>query len=316
MNSSTIQSPSVARPASGIPVPGGVSAESTGIARWLSDLMVVTKARANVAVVATAFVAFALHADVLSNWLLLLHTLVGTGLLAAGAAMANQAIEEQFDQIMPRTRHRPIAAGRLRRRTAMGLSGGLFATGCVWLGAGVNGRAMFFGLLAFLIYVFVYTPLKRRTPACTFVGAVSGALPLLIGWAATGAEFGLWASVAFAVLYLWQMPHFLAIVWWRRTEYLRAGYRVLHHDDAQGFRTAGWAFVFAVAVFAVSLVPTLANRVTHSYWLGAVAIGLMFSASSLQFLRRRTEAAARSLFLASLYYLPLLYLLMLLYRKS
>ena len=230
--------------------------------------------------------------------------------------MANQAIEHRFDRIMPRTRNRPIAAGRLRRRTAIGLSAVLCGAGSLWLGAGVNIRALLFGALAFLIYVFAYTPLKRRTPACILVGAVSGALPLLIGWAATGAEFGLWASVGFAVLFLWQMPHFLAIAWWRRTEYLGAGYRVLSNDDHQGYRSAGWSLAFVMAVFTVSLVPALANRVTEWYGLGAVVAGIMFGIPSIRFLLRRNEAAARSLFFASLYYLPAVYALMLLCRKS
>lgn len=288
----------------------------TTLARSLSDLLVLTKARANVAVVATAFVGFALHTGILPNWLVLLHVLGGTALLAGGAAIANQAIEQPFDRMMTRTRHRPIAAGRLQRRTAAWLSGGFALAGFLWLGAGVNLLAAAFGALAFLIYVFAYTPSKRRTPFCTLVGAVSGALPLLIGWAAAGAEFGLWAAVAFAILYLWQMPHFLAIVWWRKAEYLGAGYRVLRHDDHHGLWTAGWAFVFAVAVFVVSLVPAFANRVTPWYWPGAIVVGMMFSISSFRFLCRRTEAAARSLFLASLYYLPVLYTLLLLCRKS
>ena len=283
-------------------------------AGWFPDLLLLTKARANVAVVATTFVGFALHAVLLSNWPLLLHTLAGTGLLAGSAAVANQAMEHQFDRNMARTRHRPVAAGRLSRRTAVWLSAALSAAGCLWLGAGVNVRALLFSALAFLIYVFGYTPLKRRTPACIPVGAVSGALPLLIGWAATGEKFGLWTSVAFAILFLWQMPHFLAIAWWRRTEYLGAGYRVVSHKDHRGGRTAGWALVFVAAVFAVSMVPMFANRVTHWYWPGAVTIGIMFSVSSIRFLVRRNEAAARSLFLASLYYLPAVYVLMLLCR--
>lgn len=288
--------------------------EPTCVAGWLSDLLMVTKARANVAVVATAFVGFALHADIPSNWLLLLHTLAGTALLAGSASVANQAIEHQFDRSMARTRNRPIAAGRLSRRTAVWLCSVLGGAGCLCLGAGVNARALLFGGLAFLIYVFAYTPLKRRTPVCTLVGAVSGALPLLIGWAATGAKSGLWSAVPFAVLFLWQMPHFLAITWWRRTDYLGAGYRVLCQDDHQGYRTAGWALGFTLAVFAVSLAPALANQVTPWYWPGGMACGVMFSISSIRFLMRRSEAAARALFLASLYYLPVVYALMLLCR--
>lgn len=230
--------------------------------------------------------------------------------------MANQAIEQQFDRMMARTRHRPIADGRLRRRTAAWFSGAFAIAGFLWLGAGVNLLAALFGALAFLIYVFAYTPLKRRSPACTLIGALSGALPLLIGWAATGAEFGLWTAVAFAILYLWQMPHFLAIAWWRKVEYLGAGYRVLRHDDYHGFRTAGWALVFAVAVFVVSFVPVFADRVSQWYWPGAMVAGIVFSIYSLRFLFIRTEAVARSLFLASLYYLPVLYSLLLLCQKN
>lgn len=273
-----------------------------------------TKARANVAVVATTFVGFALHAEIQSNGLLLLHTLAGTGLLATAAAVANQAMEREFDRNMARTRNRPIAAGRLRRRTGVWLSGALGGAGGLWLGAGVNLRALLFGGLAFLIYVFLYTPLKRRTPACTLVGAISGALPLLVGWAATGVEFGLWSAVAFAVLFLWQIPHFLAIAWRRRADYLGAGYRVLCHDDPHGSQTAGWALVFTFAVFAVSLVPALANRVTDWYWPGGLVSGIVFSVYSIRFVMRRNEVAARSLFLASLYYLPAVYALMLFCR--
>lgn len=314
MNPSTTESTSSGQAASPLCVPEWAVTESTGIAGWLSDLMVLTKARANVAVVATTFVGFALHADVLPNWLLLFHTLAGTALIAGSAAVANQAKEQEFDRKMVRTRNRPIAAGRLNPRTGMWLSGLLCGTGCLWLAAGVNVRAMVFAALAFLVYVSFYTPMKRLTPVCTLVGAVSGALPLLIGWAATGAEFGLWASVAFGVLFLWQMPHFLAIAWWRREDYLSAGYRVLSPHDHRGHRTAGWALASTLAVVAVSLVPAFANQVTTWYWPGALAVGVLFSILSIRFLVRRDGTAARSLFLASLYYLPAVYALMLLCR--
>ena len=308
------ESPSSELAACAIQSRGRGRAESPGVAQRLTDCLLLTKARANVAVVATTFVGFALHADLPSNWRLLLHTLAGTGLLATSAAVANQAMEQEFDRHMARTCNRPIAAGRLHRRTAVWLSGALCGAGGLWLGAGVNLRALVFAGLAFLIYVFLYTPLKRRTPACTLVGAISGALPLLVGWAATGAEFGLWAAVAFAVLFLWQIPHFLAIAWRHRVDYLGAGYRVLCHGDHQGRRTAVWALVFTVAVFAISLVPALADRVTDWYWPGGLASGILFSIAAFRFLVSRTEVAARSLFLASLYYLPAVYLLMLLCR--
>lgn len=294
--------------------PGRGPAESHNVPHPLSDGLMLTKARANMAVVATALVGFALHADWQSNALLLLHTLIGTGLLATSAAVANQAVEQAFDRRMTRTCNRPIAAGRLRGSTAFWISGALSGAGAVWLGVGVNLRALLLASLAFLIYVFLYTPMKRHSPACTLVGAVSGALPLLVGWAATEARFNLWTAVAFAVLFLWQIPHFLAIAWRYRADYARAGYRVLWKDDPHGSLTAGWALMFTLATVAVSVIPALADRVTVWYWPGALASGTIFIVYSVRFGLRMNEVAARALFLASLFYLPCVYALMLLCR--
>jgi protoheme IX farnesyltransferase len=281
------------------------------VGQWCADLALLTKARANVAVVTTTVVGFALHSDIGSNVMLVLHTVVGTALLAGSASIANQAIEHEFDRNMPRTRDRPIAGGRLSRRAGFGLSGSLCAAGCLCLFAGVNLGATIHGVLALLIYAGIYTPMKRLSPACMLAGAVSGALPLLIGWAATGARFGMWASVAFAALYLWQIPHFLAVAWWRRTEYLGAGYRVLPGQDADGSRTAGLALVFTLGVLVVSLVPALTHQVTGWYLPGALALGTLFSFFAVRFRMVRSETTARALFLASLSYLPALFTLML-----
>jgi protoheme IX farnesyltransferase len=284
--------------------------------RILSDFLVVTKARANVAVVATTFVGFALNAEVLPNLLLLLSTLGGTALVAGAAAMANQAREALFDHRMARTRHRPIAAGRMQRRTAEWLSGGMAATGCLWLGLAVNSLAMVLAALSFVIYVFVYTGLKRRTPLCTLVGAISGALPLLVGCAASGAELDLFSSVAFIVLFLWQIPHFLAFAWWRRADYLGAGYKVLPRVDLCGYKTAACALSFTIAVCALSLIPAFAYQVHGWYWVGALALGGGFCYYSIRFLINRTDGAARSLFVASLYYLPALFAIMLIFKEN
>jgi protoheme IX farnesyltransferase len=293
-----------------------MGAESTSIARRLWDLLVLTKARVNVLVVGTTFVGFALHARILPNWSLLLQTLAGTGLVAGSAAVANQALEQSFDRNMARTRNRPLAAGRLRWNSVVLLSGTLLGAGCLWLGAGVNLRAMSLAGLTFLIYTFAYTPLKRYTPACMLVGAVAGALPVLIGWAATDADFGLWTFVAFAVLFLWQIPHFLAIAWWRRADYSVAGFHVLPRGDDRGYRTAGSAVAFAVAMVVTSLVPVLLHRATARYLPVGLALGIAIITSSIRFLVRRNEANARSLFVASLFYLPVLYLLMLFCSKQ
>lgn len=286
--------------------------ESTSATGRLSDFLALTKARVNGLVVGTTLVGFALEAPILPNWYILLQTLAGTALIAGSAAVANQAMEHSHDRQMARTRNRPVAAGRLRQSSAVWLSSMLLVAGCLWLGVGNNLRALSLAVLAFLIYAFAYTPLKRITPACTLVGAVAGALPVLVGWAATGLEFGRWAFVAFAVLFLWQIPHFLAIAWWRRSEYQRAGYQVLRHDDRDGYRTAGWALGFTAILFAVSLLPAFWQLVSGWYWPFALALNLGFSLGGIRFLVLRTEAAARHLFLVSLLYLPALYLLMLL----
>lgn len=287
-----------------------------GCATWLADILILTKARVNVLVVATAFVGFVLHASIYSNWLLLLNTLLGTGLVAGGAAAANQTLEWRFDRDMVRTQNRPLAAGRFGCRTGILVSGLFLATGCLWLGATVNRRAMLLALLTFLIYVFAYTPLKRSTSGCILVGAVAGALPVLIGWAATGADFGLWAAIAFVILFLWQIPHFLAIAWWCRSDYERAGYHVLPYDDQRGCWTAGSAFIFAAAMVVISFVPVWLHRVTGWYLSGGFALGTVILFFSIQFLITRSKTVARSLFIASLIYLPCLYLLMLLCRKQ
>lgn len=293
-----------------------MAADPNGCPNWFSDILVLTKLRVNIFVVATAFVGFALNTSILSNWLLLLHTLIGTGLVAGGAAAANQTLEWRFDQDMVRTHNRPLAAGRFFRRTGIWVSVIFLTAGCLWLDAAVNLRAMLLAFLTFLIYVFAYTPLKRFTSACILVGAVAGALPVLIGWAATGADFGLWTAVAFTILFLWQIPHFLAIAWWCRSDYLRAGFHVLPFDDQRGYWTAGSAFVFAAATVVISFVPVWLHQVTGWYLPGGIALGTVILFLSARFLIERSIRAARSLFIASLIYLPCLYLLMLLCKKQ
>jgi protoheme IX farnesyltransferase len=287
-----------------------------GFANWLADFLILTKARVNVLVVATTFVGFALHADVHSNWLLLMNTLLGTGCVAGAAAAANQTLEWPFDRNMVRTQRRPIAAGRFSIRTGIAASALLLAAGCLWLGIAVNLRTVLIALMTFLVYVFAYTPLKRLTAVCVLVGAVAGALPVLIGWAATGADLGLWAAVAFTILFLWQVPHFLAIAWWFRADYAHAGYHVLPFDDRHGYWTASFALAFATVTVAISLVPVWLNQVTGWYLFGGFLLGTIILVCSIRLLIKRSIKAAQLLFIASLVYLPGLYLLMLIFRKQ
>ena len=221
---------------SGLPQKIFKAAEIKKRPSWFADILVLTKLRVNLLVVGTAFVGFALNADIVFNWYLLINTLIGTGLVAGSAAAANQTMEMKFDRDMVRTQNRPLAAGRLGRGTGIIVCVTLLLAGCFWLGVAVNLRAMSLALLTFLMYAFAYTPMKRHSPACLFIGAIPGALPILIGWAATGAAFGLWTIVAFGILFLWQIPHFLAIAWWQKTDYARAGFQVLRCDDHLGFR--------------------------------------------------------------------------------
>lgn len=290
----------------------GVEATSGSVAPgWLADLLMLTKARANVAVVATAVIGYGLHADIGSNWLLLLCLIVGTALMAGGASMANQAMEQEFDRLMARTRNRPIAGGRLDRSAGFFLSALFGMSGWLCLAAGVNLNASIHGFLAFVVYVGIYTPMKRLSPACAVAGAVSGALPLWIGCAAAEAGFGLWAWVTFAVLYLWQMPHFMAIAWWRREDYLGAGYRVLPGNDAAGFKTAVLALTSTLGVVALSLIPMFAGNVRGGYGAGAMVLGTLFTVPAMRFCANRSGRNARALFLASLIYLPAIFVLML-----
>ena len=291
---------------------GGACSILSGSAfTWVLDLIVLTKARVNTLVVGTTFFGFALHAEVVSNFPLLLQTLLATGFVACGAAVANQVLEHEYDRKMPRTQNRPLAARRISRSAAGWLSGALGTVGCVWLWNVANLTAMLFAGLAFLVYAFLYTPLKRHTPACTVMGAIAGALPFAVGWAATGADFGFWTFLGLAILFVWQIPHVLAIAWWRRTEYSRAGFRMISQGDFGGNVTARWMLGSALALIAVSLLPIWLHNVSHGYLAGSLALGIPFVGFSVRLFLTKSESAAKTLFFASLLYLPSVYVLML-----
>jgi len=295
--------------------PGSPTIGKHGASTWISDVLVLTKARVNSMVVGTTFFGFALDTEILPNWLALLHTLLGTGLVACAAAVANQVIEAEHDRGMRRTQKRPLAAGRMNRRAAAWFSGVLCSVGCIWLGIAVNFGAMLLAGLAFWIYAFLYTPLKRQTPACTIAGAVAGALPFAVGWAATSGNFGVWTVLGLTILFLWQIPHVLSIAWWRRTEYAQAGYRMLSRNDVHGKIAAGWALGTTLAVVGVSLLPVWLHIVPFWYLPVSLALGIPFIGFGLQFTLRRSEPTAKALFIASLCYLPSLYSMMLIAQQ-
>jgi protoheme IX farnesyltransferase len=237
---------------------------------------------------------------------LLAFTLVGTGLVACGANSLNQLIEAAHDARMERTRNRPIPTGRLTRTEVLvfGLVTGV--AGVVLLALTTNVLAAAVAAATFVSYVGVYTPLKRVTSYSVFVGAVPGALPPVIGWAAAEGAISLTAVLLFAIVFFWQLPHFLAIAWLYREDYARAGYPVVPVVDTDGTRTDFEMITHSVALLFASLLPVIHGVAGATYAGAAVLMGLGFLACGAMFLRIRTPMAARCHLLASIVYLPLL----------
>jgi protoheme IX farnesyltransferase len=280
-----------------------------------ADLMELVKARLSVLTVATAMAGFALGVRDTWSWLLLAATLAGTALSAAGAAALNQWWERDFDARMKRTRDRPLPAGRMAASDAL-------LTGTVLSVSGVLLLALFANLLAaglaaatIIFYIFVYTPLKRVTELNTIVGAVPGALPPLIGWTAARGSINAEGLTLFAILFLWQMPHFLAIAWLYRADYAQAGFKMLSENDESGAVTGRQAFIYALALLAVSLLPSVFFDYSAVYFYGALLLGAGFASMAANFaVSGGSIPAARWLFVGSIAYLPLLLGLMVLAR--
>jgi protoheme IX farnesyltransferase len=287
-------------------LPASTLSEKPALAVW-SELF---KARLTTLVLITTAAGFYLGSPGSLNATRLAHTLAGTALLAAGAAALNQLLERAHDARMQRTRERPLPSGRLHPETALWV-GSLSATlGLSWLALGVNLLTAGLGAATLALYLFLYTPLKRVSSLNTLVGTVPGAMPPLMGWAAAhgSIEGGGWAL--FGILACWQMPHFLAIAWLYREDYARAGFAMISVTDPDGRRTSHWALGYALGLLAVSLLPFTLNLAGAGYLIGAGGLGLAFLAAAWQFRRQVTLASARQLFYASILYLPLLLVLM------
>jgi protoheme IX farnesyltransferase len=235
---------------------------------------------------------------------LLVHTLLGTALVAASASALNQWLERERDARMPRTAERPLPDGRLTGSQVVWFGALCVAFGLVYLAVAVNLTTAAIGLLTWALYVWVYTPLKARTASNTAVGAVAGALPVLMGWSAVGAPFDLRAWSLFLIVFLWQFPHFMAIAWIYRGQYAAAGLRMTSVVDPSGYRAANQAVVAAILLVPVSLVPCLQRPGAEMYFLWAVAMGLGQLACAVGFFVQLSDASARRLLLASLVYLP------------
>ncbi len=281
----------------------------------LSDLADLVKVRLSLLTVVTAMAGFALGVKDSWSWLLLAATVTGTALSAAGAAALNQWWERELDARMKRTRERPLPAGRMAASDALLTGVGLSLSGVLCLALFANVLAAALAAATIASYIFVYTPLKRVTTLNTIVGAVPGALPPLIGWTAARGSINAEGVTLFAILFLWQMPHFLAIAWLYRSDYAQAGFRMLSENDESGAVTGRQAFIYALALLAVSLLPSVFFDYSALYFYGALLLGAGFASVAANFaVSGGSVPAARWLFLASIAYLPFLLALMVLAR--
>lgn len=242
----------------------------------------------------------------------ILHTLVGTALVASGTAALNQWYERDADREMRRTQDRPLPAGRLSPNSALLFGIGLAVLGGLELGFGVNWLCSALGIATLMMYLFFYTPLKRKTWWSTTVGAFPGAMPPLIGFAAAANKLTPEALVLGAILFLWQFPHFYAIAWMYREDYSRAGIRMLPVVEPDGESTARQILLFSCLLIPISLLPKWMGMTGTVYMVGAILIGLLFLYAGVRVSMDRTKVRARKVLLASVVYLPVLYALMVL----
>ena len=283
----------------------------------LSDYWALTKPEVNFLIVITTFAGFYLgHAGHWRNFpfLLSINAVLGTLLVASGTGTLNQYIERRFDAQMRRTARRPLAAGRLKPSAVLWFGIALSVVGSIYLAVAVNLLSSALVIATLLSYLFVYTPLKRKTPLCTLVGAFPGAMPPLIGWAAASGKVSFEAWTLYAVLFLWQFPHFMAIAWMYREDYDRAGYLVLPHDPRARAGFVNWQTLLPLsALMPLSLLPALAGA-PRTFWIGALLLSLGFLYYGAQFVVNKSGSAARRLLAASIIYLPLLFVLIVLSR--
>lgn len=287
-----------------------VDINATAEKSWMAVFSDLVKARLTTLVLLTTVVGFYIGWRGAMNWVLLLNTLAGTGLVAAGASALNQWIERDYDAKMRRTQSRPLPSGRLQPATVAVFGGITSVAGLVYLALAVNLLTSVLGAVTLISYVFIYTPLKRVTWLNTAIGAIPGALPPLMGWAAARNELSGEGWTLFAILAFWQLPHFFAIAWIYRDEYAKAGFVMLPNVDADGRQTGQQTVSNALALLIVSLCPFLLKMTGTIYLAGALVLGAGFLFCAIQFSRQLTLVRARQLFWASIIYLPLLLALM------
>jgi heme o synthase len=284
----------------------------------LSDYWMLTKPEINFLIATTTGAAFCVGSPAAIAhfpWGLLFHTLLGTVIVASGAATLNQVIERRFDAQMRRTARRPLASVRINSSHALWFGISLSLFGIVYLALSVNFLASLLAALTLFSYLFLYTPLKRRTPLCTLIGAFPGAVPALIGWAAARGrlEPGAWAL--YAIVFFWQFPHFMAIAWMYREDYARAGYLVLPAGGIKERFVIWQSFVVSLVLIPLGLFSWATGEFVFSCCIGILVLGSFFSLFAARFAFCRSNATARQLLFASIVYLPAMFVLMMLSKK-
>jgi protoheme IX farnesyltransferase len=271
-----------------------------------------TKPRITFLIVLTAAAGFFLGAREGVDFLKLLNALLGIAVLSSGIATLNQVMERDLDRLMRRTAARPLPTGKVSPAEALLFGAGLTILSEIYLAIFVNPLTAALGIGVIVGYVFLYTPLKTRTSLSTVVGAFPGAMPPLMGWTAASNQFELGAWVLFAILFLWQFPHFLAIAWMYREDYGKAGILMLPVVEPDGHMTARQIVLYTAMLLPVSLIPTLIGIAGKTYFFGALVLGILFLAASFAAALSKSRQRARQLLLASVLYLPILFGLMVL----
>jgi protoheme IX farnesyltransferase len=277
-----------------------------------------TKPRITVFILMSAAIGFLCGAHVGSGWNLwtVLHAMIGTALIASGTAALNQWYERDADARMNRTKSRPIPSGRISAAHAFWFGIAIAVIGFIELSIGANLLTGMLGLFTMVSYLCVYTPLKQRSPVSTTIGAIPGAMPPLIGYAAAAGKLTVEAWVLYAILFLWQFPHFYAIAWMYREDYSRAGIKMLPVVEPDGESTARRMWLFSLLLIPVSILPRVFGDAGNWYVAGAIALGLMFLWTGVQASFDITRLRARQVLLASVVYLPLLYGLLVLDHRA
>jgi protoheme IX farnesyltransferase len=284
----------------------------------LFDYWKITKPEINLLIAITAAAGFWMGLPATAPhfpWMRFLHTLLGTALVASGAATLNQLIEIRYDAQMRRTARRPLASGRITPAHSLWFGVLVSVFGVVYLAISTNPLASWLAAVTLLSYLFLYTPLKRITPLCTLVGAIPGAAPPLIGWAAVGGHLDAPALALLAIVFFWQFPHFMSIAWMYREDYARAGYLVLPLGQAKDRFVAWQCLLPALALFVAAIVPALRGRAGIVYFAGTLILGGAFLYYSARFALQRSIPSARQLLFASILYLPVLFALLALDKK-